>query len=693
MNTLFGALQSGDISNCLMGLLSGNQTGSCSWIPTGVQVVAPALVSVLKYISWAATVVAAFLFSTWVVQKILLTSHTGGQAVEHWDMVFMPIRLLIAAGLLIPYPNGLSGVQDLTLYLAKSGIVIADKAWDRASSIIDDGSYKIVPSIPPDVDKLTTSILKSMVCMDIENIDAPGNVVMTEQVIGGSGGSAPQYDVISFEAGPNAFGIAGNPCGTYSLPLGSSTVIQSSTNPFSSLDSQNVSRITNTQSSALSQMIQSLSPIANAIAQNITNPQGTPGSGARAKCFENQDMKCLTQPTQLPGMSPADQNPAGKGKFLGSISTIEYTYEQQVLEAAQSYGNVGRYTNPGAGWFLAGDAFRNLMLHTKALVNAVDSTPSPAIGIDLSQDGKSVEEGVKEVDFYVKNYGTSQTQNLSQTVDNACSATSSVSSSGKIACKILSLLGVNKYAGNPILATTQIGIGLEDIGIGIASGGGLLGIVDSSLGTAGLTIGEAIFIPGVLLAEWLPVVPSITWLFFVVGWFALVVEAIVAGPLFAVAHLDPGGPGLAGGMAITGYRLLMGVVFRPILGIAGLLAGMLLSKLAVYLALSLWYSTASVGAHGGTIHDAISQVSLAVFFAIAITFVIFKSMELITYVPERVMRWLGGPVDSMSEHGMVGKVGQFWGEKMKEFGSGFKKTVEGYGGKKGKNEWGGGGKK
>ena len=141
MNTLFGPLPAGDVSACLMGIFSGSQSGSCAWVPQGVLVIAPALVAVLKHLSYGCTVVGAFLFATWSTQKVLMTSHVGGQAAAHWDMVLMPARLVIAAGLLLPYPSGLSGIEDLTIYLAGSGIYLGDRGWSKASQIIDSGSY------------------------------------------------------------------------------------------------------------------------------------------------------------------------------------------------------------------------------------------------------------------------------------------------------------------------------------------------------------------------------------------------------------------------------------------------------------------------------------------------------------------------------------------------------------------------
>ena len=58
----------------------------------------------------------------------------------------------------------------------------------------------------------------------------------------------------------------------------------------------------------------------------------------------------------------------------------------------------------------------------------------------------------------------------------------------------------------------------------------------------------------------------------VCGWIILVCEAMIAVPLWMLAHMTVGGDGLHG-RAIEGWGLLFNVVFRPTLMVVGLFLG------------------------------------------------------------------------------------------------------------------------
>jgi len=81
-----------------------------------------------------------------------------------------------------------------------------------------------------------------------------------------------------------------------------------------------------------------------------------------------------------------------------------------------------------------------------------------------------------------------------------------------------------------------------------------------------------IMIPGITIAYVLPMIPWVMWMAGVCGWIILVCEAMVAVPLWMLAHMTIGGDGLHG-RAIEGWGLLFNVVFRPTLMVIGLFLG------------------------------------------------------------------------------------------------------------------------
>jgi conjugal transfer/type IV secretion protein DotA/TraY len=62
------------------------------------------------------------------------------------------------------------------------------------------------------------------------------------------------------------------------------------------------------------------------------------------------------------------------------------------------------------------------------------------------------------------------------------------------------------------------------------------------------------------------------WMAGVAGWIILVFEAMIAVPLWMLAHMTVGGDGLHG-RAIEGWSLLFNVVFRPTLMVIRLFLG------------------------------------------------------------------------------------------------------------------------
>lgn len=112
-----------------------------------------------------------------------------------------------------------------------------------------------------------------------------------------------------------------------------------------------------------------------------------------------------------------------------------------------------------------------------------------------------------------------------------------------------------------------------------ASGTGLMSILPSYF-SASLKAGTSFFLYvagigltiGFVLFYVLPFFPFIYFFFAVGTWVKSVFEAMVAMPLWALAHLRIDGEGIPGEAAIGGYYLIFDVFIRPILIVFGLVA-------------------------------------------------------------------------------------------------------------------------
>jgi MFS family permease len=175
---------------------------------------------------------------------------------------------------------------------------------------------------------------------------------------------------------------------------------------------------------------------------------------------------------------------------------------------------------------------------------------------------------------------------------------------------------------------------------GSAAAGRALGFLAMAAMTLCLLIASALFSAGIMLAFYLPALPWILWMSAVLGWLILIVETLFAAPLWAVGHLIPEGDGMTGQHGRQGYMLLLGVLARPPLMVAGFFASLIIFSLFgnfVGHCFSIFISSSEQG-HITGITTMIMQVVILTAAMVAFSHKIFS---LINNLPERVVNWIG----------------------------------------------------
>lgn len=97
---------------------------------------------------------------------------------------------------------------------------------------------------------------------------------------------------------------------------------------------------------------------------------------------------------------------------------------------------------------------------------------------------------------------------------------------------------------------------------------------------------------GFTLTFYVPLVPYMIYIFGVIAWFFLVIEAVLAGPLVALLMTSPEGEGLLGNKGEQGLILLVNLFLRPSLMIIGFVTGIALTYVNVWV-LNASYSIAA----------------------------------------------------------------------------------------------------
>ena len=150
-----------------------------------------------------------------------------------------------------------------------------------------------------------------------------------------------------------------------------------------------------------------------------------------------------------------------------------------------------------------------------------------------------------------------------------------------------------------------------------------------------------LFLVGVIWSYYLPSVPFIIWTFAVVSWLLMLVEALVGAVLWAAAIALPDGEGIVGPRGDQGVMLLLTVMFTPALMVVGFFAGFeLMGILGTSVGQSLGIFLGS--AMGGVSWNPVTWFATAVLASIIAVMLVHKIFGLITLLPEKVFRWVGG---------------------------------------------------
>jgi hypothetical protein len=151
----------------------------------------------------------------------------------------------------------------------------------------------------------------------------------------------------------------------------------------------------------------------------------------------------------------------------------------------------------------------------------------------------------------------------------------------------------------------------------------------------------ALLIPGIIIAYVLPMIPYVIWMAGVAGWIILVCEAMVAVPLWMLAHMTVGGDGLHG-RAVEGWSLLFNVVFRPTLMVIGLFMGYFVFDCMSWLIReSFGIAVGFVLQNGWLVTNFIGLVVLLSIFVMTHVVAALMSFRMVTLLPHHLPRLIG----------------------------------------------------
>lgn len=208
------------------------------------------------------------------------------------------------------------------------------------------------------------------------------------------------------------------------------------------------------------------------------------------------------------------------------------------------------------------------------------------------------------------------------------------------------------YVGSQVGAVASTVVGLA---AGGPAGGGAAFVVSTLLKAVGgllwplMIVGAAV---GIVLFYLLPLLPFMYFFFSVVNWVIEVAEAFISMPLFALSHLRIDGEGLFPQRALDNWITLFGILLRPLLIVIGMIVGSLVFNAgAFYLASIFKYAIFSYNSGANLTSSGVDFSKISAFgiitYVVLYVYMIYmlatSSFKLIDQIPDKMLRWIGGP--------------------------------------------------
>lgn len=226
-----------------------------------------------------------------------------------------------------------------------------------------------------------------------------------------------------------------------------------------------------------------------------------------------------------------------------------------------------------------------------------------------------------------------------------------------LGAKILHFVGTSIVFGLGLLA---VGVGLAAVaGVASTAGGtALWGFASSYVGVMFVMLAPVTLF-GLQLLVMIPSVVVIAWVFAVMTWLVIVAEALIAAPLWAMAHLDNEGEGM-GKRTAHGYLFILNLLCRPailviVLGlvysIAEVIGNLMNTTLAGYVASVL-------AASSGIWVMKLAIIAACLWLLLQANLKIAEvAASLLSIIPTQVFAWVGGQFGSDVGAGVGGHVG------------------------------------
>ena len=618
----------------------------------------------------------------------------SGRVLSNTVSSWAPVRLCLAIALMFPLPSGFSSGQWAVMKVSLWGIGMARSVYTAAIKAVGPDAMPIAQPMIPGTKSIVAGLIQNELCRALVN-QASGNANLVpipngiRSYAGGTAATSGAFvnwpyalsDGNSIDAptcgsvtirqpNPNATNYAGVSVDMAGAQLTALTnVVSTDIRP--DVEAAAAQFWQTRKASSLTPLLGTMIRATQDYTQQLTQTATTFTASMRA-ALANAD---AARAGALGLAQNQDRLAAlgwtGAGAYYVEIARLN----GQTLSLLSAVPTVQAPSYRGLGWSLGSDlaplissalAFQQKI---KEYVDTTDGLDAPGGNSELFSGATPGEAGASTIDQVVRSL------HLNERVLNAIVGTiSTTTGSGwtdPFAALInlgqtLILISLSALGLAAVLASTTATAGVMawnvltlNFSAAAAAVGGHL--VMSFLGTPIFYGLMALLIPGLLIAYVLPMIPFAMWIAGVVGWLILVIEAMIAVPLWMFAHLTFDGDGLHG-RGLEGYALLFNVLFRPVLLLFGLFTGYFVFSSSSWLLLQGFGIAAGFALSSGWfVTNLLGLIVLTSMFVLMEITLALLSFRMISLVPHHVVKLIGfqpanrTDIDRFSQDvGMVG---------------------------------------
>ena len=623
-----------------------------------------------QFTGFVGAIACAFVAYTTImnIHRAAESSRILGQG-QSWMFV---VRVGFAGIMMFPLGGGFSAGQAMVMQAAMFGVGMAKAVYTNAIQAVGPDAAVIAQPMIPGTQQIVAGLIDNELCMDLVNlagntggqalVPIPQPVSVTDN---GNGG------YITYRYSLSTGDESGNPaCGTVTVR--------------ESLQNQQTVAGVSIDMAAVQQAILNNVLTGTIRPQVLTVAQNLWQNKTAAALAPLQGIYASAVSTYTSGLTSAAQ---------ATAQQLNAAVQANATQARNGTSDLlqNEVQQSTLGWTAAGAYYleiAKLNAATLSLLNATPITTSPTydgIPTGLSYDLAPLESAAKQfmttLSYVVQSSDPTQTPNgvphtLTDAKNDAAGADvlsqvfGQMNLTNAVLQKITGFIlpqtqiwtdpfGGLMSMGQLLINTSLIAMGAAAIlsSATASTGAAIWSALTFNWGAAAATVAGhalmsflgtpifagllAILVPGITIAYILPMIPYVMWMAGVAGWIILVCEAMIAVPLWMLAHMTVGGDGLHG-RAIEGWGLLFNVVFRPTLMVIGLFLGYFVFDCMSWLIReSFGIAAGFVLANGWLVSNFIGLGVLLSIFVMTHVVAALMSFRMVALLPHHLPRLIG----------------------------------------------------